>query len=150
MRSFVSFLSLAVVLLAGCDSMSDRVRDRFSPVPPKVRQFDGDLPTVFAAAQIAFKRLDFVLTDSSGAPVALEASSRIMRSESPGDSRQLVVNLHLHQMEGKQTEVAMRLSLQMKDASLGGPSAQDQREHGFYETYFSTLQQVLQERANDH
>ncbi len=147
MRTITSLLFLSLLLLSGCDSMSDSVRERFSPVPPKVRQFDGDLRTVFTAAQIAFKRLDCVLTDSSGAPSHLEASSRIIRSETMRDSRQLVMTLHLHDVGAGKVEVEALVSLQVENNTLGGSSAQNQREHGFYETFFTTLQQVLQEKS---
>jgi len=149
MRLLALFVFLSAILLGGCENMPDSVRERFSHVEPKVRQFDGDLRTVFTAAQLAFKRLDFVLTDSSGAPSRLEASSRIVTSETLGDSRQLVANLKFHQRDGGKTEVEMLLSLQVQAGSLGGASAQNQREHGFYESFFATVQQVLQERAGD-
>lgn len=147
MRTLASFLVLSVLLLAGCENVSDNVRDRFSPVPPKVREFDGDLRTVFTAAQLAFKRLDFILTDSSGAPSRLEASSPIDTNDALGDSRQLVADLKFHPVGEGKTEVEMRLSRQVDSGSLGGSSAQNLREHGFYETFFTTLQEVLQARS---
>lgn len=149
MRSLASFLFLAALLLSGCESVSENMRDRFSPVPPKVREFDGDLRTVFTAAQLAFKRLDFILTDSSGAPTHLEASSRIISSESLGDSRQLVVTLRLHEAGEGKTAVEALISLQVENNSLGGRSSQNKREHGFYENFFATLEQVLKERTGD-
>jgi len=150
MRTIISLLFLSTLFMTGCESMPQSVRERFGPVPPKVRQFDGDLRTVFTAAQLAFKRLDFVLTDSSGAPSQLEASSRIISSESMGDSRQLVMTLHLHEAGPGKTEVSALVSLQIESNSLGGHSAQNQREHGFYENFFTTLQQVLEERAGSN
>lgn len=147
MRTLASFLVLFVLLLAGCENVSDNVRDRFSPVPPKVRQFEGDLRTVFTAAQLAFKRLDFVLTDSSGAPSRLEASSPIDTNDALGDARQLVADLKFHSGGEGKTEVEMLLSRQVSSGSLAGSGAQDLREHGFYETFFATLQDVLQERS---
>ena len=147
MRLIFPFFLLFGLLLSGCESMPAGVRERFGPVPPKVRAFDGDLRTVCSAAQLAFKQLDFAVTDSSGAPSRLEASSRINPRDSLGDSRQLVVNLHLREDGKGRTEVEMLISRQVENASLGGPSAQDLREHGFYELFFTTLQQLLQERA---
>lgn len=149
MRILASLLFLSALFLSGCESVSENMRERFNPVPPKVQQFDGDLRTVFTAAQLAFKRLDFVLTDSSGAPTRLEASSRIITSESLGDSRQLVVTLRLHEVGEGKTEVEALVSLQVENPSLGGVSSQNKREHGFYENYFATLQQVLQDRTGE-
>lgn len=147
MRIITSLIFLSLLLLGGCESVSENMRDRFGPVPPKVRQFDGDLRTVFTAAQLAFKRLDFVLTDSSGAPAHLEASSRIITSESLGDSRQLVVTLRLHEVGAGKTEVEALVALQVENDSLGGVSSQNKREHGFYDNFFATLQEVLQGMA---
>jgi hypothetical protein len=149
MRALLISLVLVSLLLSGCESMPAGVRDRFSPVSPKARTFEGDLRTVCTAAQHAFKQLDCVLTDASGAPSRLEASSRIQTTESLGDSRQLVISLHLREVEKGRTVVEMLISLQVENASLGGPSAQDMREHGFYDIFFTTLQQLLQERAGD-
>ena len=148
MRIITSLLFISMLLITGCESMSTGVRERFAPVPPKVRQFDGDVHTVFAAAQLACKRLDFVLTDSSGAPTYMEVSSRVMTSELMRDSRQLVATIRLHEIEGGKTEVAVLVSLQVENASLGGPSAQNQREHGFYGSFFTALQEVLQEKSS--
>ena len=149
MRVFLPSLLLFSLLLAGCESVPAAVRERFSPVPPKVRTFAGDLRSVCTAAQLVFKQLDCALTDSSGAPSRLEASSRIHTSETLGDSRQLVINLHLREVAKGRTEVMMLVSLQVENASLGGPSAQDLREHGFYDIFFTSLQQALQDRAGD-
>ena len=59
MRAYL-FMALCAVLLAGCESVSDR----FSPVAPKVQVFNGDQFAVNAAALKAFKRLDFLVTRS--------------------------------------------------------------------------------------
>ena len=149
MRTFAILLCLCSLILGGCESMSEAVSERFSHVPPKVRIFDGDLRTVFTAAQLAFNRLDFVLTDSSGAPVRLEAASRILKSASLDDSRQIVMNLHLRESGAGRTAVEALISVQIENASGGARSAVEKREHGFYENFFATLEQVLQEQARD-
>jgi hypothetical protein len=147
MRATLPLILLCSLLLAGCESLSTDVRERFSPVPPKVRSFDGDIHSVCAAAQQAFRQLDCAVTDSSGAPARLEASSRIHANDSLGDSRQLVMNVQFHRVGPARTEVRMLISLQVENASLGGPSAQDLREHGFYDLFFETVQQLLQDRS---
>jgi len=149
MRTIVSLVCLFSLVLAGCASMPEAMRERFSPVPPKVRTFDGDVRTIFAAAKVALKQLDYTLTDSSGAPTRLEASSRILTSESLGDSRQTVANLHFHESSEGKTEVEVLISLQVESGSTGARSAQEKREHGFYDNFFATLEQVLQERAKE-
>lgn len=147
MRVLPLFFVLSTVLLAGCESLTERVQERFAPVPPRTREFDGDQRTVHHAVQTAFKRLDFVLTRASSGSANLEAGSRIHASEAFGDSRQLVAQVHLSEVAPGRTEVAIRLVEQVENASLGGPSQQPLREHAFYETYFATLAAVLREQV---
>lgn len=147
MRFIASLLILSGVLLAGCESMTERVQERFAAVAPKTREFAGEQRTVYYAAQLAFKRLDFVLTRSSLGSAHIEAGSRIHTSEAFGDSRQLLAQVHLSTVAPGRTEVAITLLEQVENASLGGPSQQAVREHAFFETYFATLQAVLQEQG---
>ena len=145
MRSLFVGLVLAVLASAGCESVPDRMREGFSDVPAKSQVFAGAPKVVLAAAQRAFKQLDFVVTRSS--PTHLEAASRIHSSEAFGDSRQLIVNLHLSEAGPGQTEVEMTITEQVQSQSVGGTSRTSPREHGFFATYFATLQQVLQEES---
>jgi hypothetical protein len=144
--------SLAVVLvallafLAGCESLESRVRDRFTDVPPKTQTFEGDTRTVYFAVQAAFKRLDFNLTRSSVTELRVEAASRINTSVAFADSRQLVAHVTIASVGPAQSEVSMRLTEQVEAQGLGGPNERPLREHGFYETYFTVLQQVLAEQ----
>lgn len=138
----VAFLGL----LAGCESLESRVRDRFAEVPPKTQVVDGEARAVYAAVQAAFKRLDFNLTRSSITELRVEAASRINTSVAFADSRQLVAQVTIADVGPAQSEVSMRLTEQVEAQGLGGPSERALREHGFYETYFAVLQQVLAEQ----
>ncbi len=133
-------------LLAGCESLESRVRDRFADVPPKTQVVDGESRAVYYAAQAAFKRLDFNLTRSSVANLRVEAASRINTSVAFADARQLVAQVTIASVGPAQSEVSMRLTEQVEAQGLGGPNERPLREHGFYETYFAVLQQVLVEQ----
>lgn len=147
MKTSLAFILCAVVgLLAGCESLESRVRDRFADVPPKTQTFDGDARTVYSAVQAAFKRLDFNLTRSSVASLRVEAASRINTSRAFADSRQLVAQVAIVAVGQTHSEVSMRLTEQVEAQGLGGPNERPLREHGFYETYFAVLQQVLAEQ----
>lgn len=135
----------ATVLLAGCESMSDRVQDRFTAVPPKTQTFAAPPARVYPAAQLAFKRLDFVLTRTRANQV--EAVSRINSSAAFADSRQLVANVHLSESAPDQTDVEITLREEVVSNSFGGTHQQPLREHSFFALYFATLQQVLTEQA---
>jgi hypothetical protein len=147
MRILPNILLLAIMALAGCESMSDRVEERFRTVPPKVQVFAGNERTVRAAVQLAFKRLDFDVSSSTGGGEAIEASGRIRHSQALGDSRQLVATVHLQELGPAQTEVRILLSEEVEENAAGGSSEQALREHGFYGTFFDTVQQILAGQA---
>ena len=131
----------ASILLAGCESMGDR----FSEVPPKQQVFSGEPPAVSVAAVQAFKRLDFQMTHSKG--VDLEAVSRIHTSVAFADSRQITAKVHLSGVGPGKTEVELSLTEQFQSEQVGGTSQQALRENNFFQLYFATLQQVLDENA---
>lgn len=139
-------LPLCIALLAGCESVGERVRDRFADVPPQTVTVEGDTRAVYYAVQTAFKRLDFNLTRSSIGEQRVEAASRINTSRAFADSRQLIAQVALASVGPAQTEVSLRLTEQVEAEGLGGPSERPLRQHGFYETYFAVLQQVLSEQ----
>ncbi len=139
MRVFSSLLALAALLLVGCESMGDR----FSEVPPKQQVFNGEQSAVSVAAVQAFKRLDFLVTRSKG--VELEAVSRIHTSAAFADSRQLTAKVHLSGVGPGKIEVEVGLTEQIQSDRVGGTSQQAMREHTFFQLYFATLQQVMDE-----
>ncbi len=141
MRAFLIILTLAALLLAGCESMGDR----FSEVPPKQQVFNGEPSAISVAAVQAFKRLDFQMTHSKS--VDLEAVSRIHTSAAFADSRQLTAKLHLSSVGPGKTEVELSLTEQVQSEHVGGTSQQTLRENGFFQLYFATLQQVLDENG---
>lgn len=147
LKSSLAIVFVALVgLLAGCESLESRVRDRFADVPPKTQTFDGESRAVYYAVQAAFKRLDFNLTRSSVTDLSVEAASRINTSVAFADSRQLVAQVTIAAVGPAQSEVSMRLTEQVEAQGLGGPNERSLREHGFYETYFAVLQKVLAEQ----
>jgi hypothetical protein len=138
----ICFLVAVATIYVGCES----VTDRFGPVEPKRQVFNADQSTVNAAALQAFKRLDF-RTSRSKKSGDIEAYSQIHTSAAFADSRQLSAKVRLNDMGPGRTEVEMRVTEQVESRSTGGTSQQTMREHGFFQLYFATLQQVLDERA---
>jgi hypothetical protein len=138
----ISLLLATAMLFAGCES----VTDRFGPVEPKRHVFAADRATVSAAALQAFKRLDFRASRSRKTG-DIEAYSQIHTSAAFADSRQLAAKVRLNEMGPGRTEVEMTVTEQVESRSTGGTSQQTMREHGFFQLYFVTLQQVLDEEA---
>jgi hypothetical protein len=141
----ITLVLAGVFLLAGCESMSDRMQDRFTAVPPKTQTFAAAHDKVQPAAVQAFKRLGFTLTRTK--PSQLEAVSRINTSVAFADSRQMVASVHLSEVGPEQTDVEVTLREEVVSESFGGTHQQDMRDHSFFALYFSTLQQVLQEEG---
>jgi len=121
--------------------------DRFATVPPQAQVVEGSPDKVYIAAQQAFKRLDFVLTRSVMGRV--EAASAIHTSETFGDSRQLVAQVSIHELDPGKSEVELWVTEETASQSVGGTRRQPLRESGFFRLYFAMLQQVLQEQALD-
>jgi hypothetical protein len=149
MRALVFLCCGLAAFLAGCEStsFSDRLRERFSAVPPKTLVVAGESRDVYFAVQTTFKRLDYVLTRSNVSDLRVEAASRINTSTVFRDSRQIVASVELAVVGPNQVEVSLRLLEAMEAPGVGGPSELPLREHGFYETYFAALEQVLREQA---
>lgn len=151
MKQILTSVALPVLLLlAGCestDSFAERVRNRFSAVPPQVQVFDGDTRTVYFAAQLAFKRLDYTLVRSNIGSLRVEAASRINTSAAFRDARQLLAEVDIAQVGPTQSEVSLRLTEAMEGQGLGAANERPLRHHGFYGTYFAVLEQVLREQA---
>ena len=114
-------------------------------VPPKLQLAEGSTEQVYFAAQQAFKRLDFVLTRSAMGRV--ESVSAIRTSETFGDSKQLVARVSIHEAEPGKSEVELWVTEEASSQSVGGTRKLPLRENGFFALFFTTLQQVLQERA---
>ena len=125
--------------------MSDRMQDRFAAAPPRSQTFAAPLVKVYPAAQLAFKRLDFVLTRSKLGRI--EAASRISTSTAFADARQMVAKVHLVESSPGQTDVEITLTEEVMSKSFGGTHQQSMKEHSFFALYFAMLQQVLQEQA---
>lgn len=144
--SIFSALCLSV-LLAGCDSMSSRVEERFAPVPPHTRTFAADRHAVFEAAQSAVKDVGLLLGRSSFAKGHVEGYTPIRTGDATSDSRQTTIRIDLTQTGEGETEVALTVSEQNEGKFPGGVSEQALREHSLYETYFAALQKILTENG---
>ena len=141
----LALIAGCAALLTGCDSMADRMQDRFTVVPPKAQTFAAPLVKVYPAAQLAFKRLDFVLTHTKVGQI--EAVSRINSSAAFADARQMVAKVHLSESAPGQTDVEISLIEEVTSSSFGGTHQQSMKEHSFFALYYATLQQVLQDQA---
>ncbi len=142
-------LCLTLVLgfaLAGCESISDRMAERFETTPPQTRDFPVDQKTVFFAAQKALRRMDFVLTRSSQAQGIVNARSGIRDTAVFGAGRQFILEIHVHGADGL-THVDAKLTDLLEGDFKAGATGKTVRAHGLYDSFYEQLEQALREAA---
>lgn len=138
LRILSGLFALLALLSAGCQSS---IKERFAEVPPKTHEFNASTERVYAAAQDAFKRLDFkIVWKTIG---RIQAASAINHSLAMGDSRQLIVEFRYHESSPGKTEVEMWLTRDVTGEGTGSSYRQPLAESDFFALYFATLQQFL-------
>ena len=142
----LAFATLIVaVLLAGCETMSSRVEERFSHVPPHSRIFSASRRAVFEAGQVAVKNVGLLLGRTSLGKGTVEAYAPIRSGNATSETRQTTMDIGFEETAAGETEVTLLVTEQMEGSFPGGVSKQAMREHSLYEMYFAALQQVLLE-----
>lgn len=147
MKTFVFVALCATALLAGCDSMSSRVQERFATVPPHTRTFAASRRAVYEAGQVAVKNVGLLLGRTSFSQGSIEAYAPIRTGDAVSDTRQTTMDIRLAEAVGGETEVSLLVSEHTEGSFPGGVSEQAMREHSLYDLYFNTLQQVLEENG---
>lgn len=139
-------LLFALAGLTGCESFHDvptRVRQRFEPAQPQVRNYEAAPRAVFDAAQRAMKRIDFRVVRAGAAQGTLSSISRIQPGGSFGTGRQYAMEVKLRELEPKLTEVAVVLREQEESNSFAGATDIALRDHGLYTSFFEAVAQEL-------
>ena len=131
--------------LTGCDTFSDGLSGTLTNVPPQTRRFEVEQKQVFYAAQLALKRMDFVLTRTALAQGVVEGHSNLRDTGVFGASRQYSARIRLTGVPGESTEVAILLHEQSEADIKGAATNRALREHGLYDSFFEHLVRVLQE-----
>ncbi|HVU17443.1 MAG TPA: hypothetical protein VHD32_10985 [Candidatus Didemnitutus sp.] len=145
MRTFTLVAAISVLLLAGCDSVSDSIQNGFSGNAAHSRTYHGQAQDLSAAVVLAMKRLDFNVTSPGGAGDHIEASGRIQHSDGLSGSRQLIADVKLVGAGPGETEVQILLTEQSDDGTATGRSEKPVKDSGLYGTFFDTIKQVLAE-----
>jgi len=141
-RPLTALFVLAAVFFTGCTGTWS---ERLAETPPQVRAYHGTIEQVHAAAQKAFKRVDFNVTRASIGRI--EAASAIHSSETFADSRQVTARVQMRELEPGTVAVEMWVTQEVASQSFGGTHRTARRDHSFYGLYFAMLQQVLQEHG---
>ncbi len=145
---FFAFIALcSIALLAGCESMSSRMTDRFATVPPQTRVFAAERRVVYNAGQVAVKNIGLLLGRTSLSQGVIEAYAPIHSGDATRDTRQTTMQIRLIETDDGDTQVALLVSEHTEGRFPGGVSEQDLRQHSLYDLYFTALQQVLLENG---
>lgn len=140
----IALLTLfAAVFLAGCDSVSSRMHDRFATVPAQTRVFPAERRAVFNAGKVAVKNIGLLLGRTSLSQGSIEAYAPIRTGDALQDTRQTTMKVNLKETDDGETEVALLVSENTEGSFPGGVSRQDLRAHSLYELYFAALEQEL-------
>jgi hypothetical protein len=141
MRAFslLGFCCVALVF-AGCESLSQRVTQRFTPAEPQVRDLAQEQGAVFQAAVHALKKIDFVTTRTGQAQGVIQAHGRLLPTDDFGAYRQYVFKIRVLQLEPSVTRVSVVLQRDTEDRAGGTASSEEIPAHGLYESFFASLQ----------
>jgi hypothetical protein len=148
MKTLALIVLCAAALLSGCESMSERVQDRFTAATPHTRVFPAEMKGVYAAAQQAVKNVGLQLGRKSIGTGHIEAYAAINTGNPTQDSRQTSLDIRLTETEAGEIQVSLLVTEQTEGSFPGGVSQQPLKEHSLYELYFTALQQVLQENGD--
>ncbi|MBP6507447.1 MAG: hypothetical protein KA257_07765 [Opitutaceae bacterium] len=135
-----------VVLTTGCDTLSTGSSGPFVAVAPQVRSFESDQKTVFFAAQVALKRMDFTLTKALMAQGRVEAQSGLRDTAVFGAARQFTVRIKLDGSDAGPTEVAVLFHEQSEADFKVGATNRALGQHGLYDSFFDQLEQALRQK----
>lgn len=147
--NFLRLFVLVGITLAftGCESISERMADRFDTVAPQTKAFPADQKTVYYATQKALKRMDFVLTRSAQAQGIVNAQSSIRDTAVFGAGRQFTFEIRVHGVDPVSTNVDVKLTELLEGDFKAGATGKTVRTHGLYESFYEQLEQALREAA---
>lgn len=136
---------MALLLLAGCDTV-ESVRDRMAEgAPPQERIFAAEPKATYAAARAALISLGFKQTHGGPAEGTLDALSAIQPGDNPGGARQVSIHAELRAVEGG-TAVDVQMREIIEDDSEHHPGMATNsalRDTPMYEVYFHAIQAAL-------
>lgn len=147
MRHLVFGFLSAILLLSGCDSMPDGMRQRVAP-QPQVRVYEADSHIVFDAAVRGAKQLGLKVTRSGAAQGIVRAISEIQPANALGEARQYSLEAKLQPLESGRTEVAVIVREQQESSSFAGATDIPLRQHGLYDSYFAAIAASLASTAS--
>lgn len=149
MRTLPFLLSLAVLsLAAGCGYVPTRVSERFQAAPAQERVLPNERAQVYVAAQRTLERMRFTLARTAEAQGVVLGRSQIVRNEAFEEKLQYEIEVNVREFGTGETKIYVWAREQIEGGlTTEGVSIKPLRTHGLYDTFFTTLEQVLREPA---
>jgi len=145
-RLLSSLAILISLLVAGCDSVPNRVSERFTPAPAQERGIASPRPAVYAATVTALKRMGLTVARAAEAQGEVLARTQIVRDEAFREVLQYEFEVRVREYGEGETKVSAWVREHVEGGlTTGGVSIQSLRSHGLYDSFFATLEQVLAE-----
>jgi hypothetical protein len=142
MKLFTVLIIWIAALFTGCESMSSRVQDRISGIPPQSRDFEANEKLVYDAGLRAVKKLGMNVGRTSRARGTIEAYNSIRAGDATRDTRQISLEVTVYTF-GDGSRVELQVKESTEGAFPGGVNQQALRSHSLYELYFAALQREL-------
>jgi hypothetical protein len=148
-RTLPFFLGLAVLsLAAGCGYVPTRVSERFQPAPAQERVIPNERARVYVAVQQTLERMRFTLARTAEAQGVVLGRSQIVRNEAFDEKLQYEIEINVREFGAGETKIYVWAREQIEGGlTTEGVSIKPLRTHGLYDTFFTTLEQVLREPA---
>lgn len=126
--------------------MSDRVNERFSAAPAQEREIESPRPAVYGAAVTALKRMGLTVARAAEAQGVVLARTQIVRDEAFREVVQYEFEVRVREYGEGATKISVWVREHVEGGlTTGGVSIQSLRNHGLYDSFFATLEQVLAE-----
>ncbi len=147
MKNLAIVTLCTATLLTGCEAVSSRMQERFSPVPPRTRTFAATRKVVYEAGRQAVKNVGLLLGRASFAQGRIEGYAPITAGDATRDTRQTTIEISLTETDSGDTQVGLLVWEHTEGNFPGGVNERVLREHSLYEVYFAALQQILLENG---
>ncbi len=135
------------LLLAGCETLGERVGRKFGAAPAQGQSYEADEDRTYAAARIVLEKMGFRALRGNAAQGRIEAVSSIRTDDSFRGARQLEVKISLQPAVGEGTEVWLSISELIEDSfdkGISGRATPVPLTGGYlYEAFFRGLRQEL-------
>ena len=147
MRTYLSsLLTVAVLVLTGCDMLPEQAGGRPGPPPAKTRTFQADPRAVYEAARVALAQMEFHVTGGGPAQGRIEAVSGLSTSDSLHGARQITLSVRITALEDGSSEVNANFKEAIEESSDGHQGFATEtplRDTPHYEVFFNGIAQAL-------